>query len=255
MPTFIDSHIHLNSPLYGDVTPLIDRAKSRGIEAWIVPGTTLDDIPSQISLKKRFKGIYPAFGIHPWFLENIPHNWSQLLARSIETNLPVAIGECGLDYSHELPLLQREVFTKQLDMAQDFSLPLIIHSYKAVDDVLREIRKRSNIKGVLHGFNGSLQQLEQAIELGFYIGFGGAVTYSRAKNLQRLLEAVPLERLLLETDGPFQRGAYRQANELHLPEDLFDIAQFVAEQKSLELSDLAKITTNNCIELFNLELK
>ncbi len=254
-PTFIDSHIHLTSELYRDLTPLLAQARVRGIKEWIVPGITLAEIPELLALKEQFEGVHVAFGIHPWFLESLPKNWENALITAIDQYKPVAVGECGLDFSHELPLLQEEIFIKQLDIAHEYSLPLIIHSYKAVDNVLRELRKRPQIRGVLHAFNGSLQQLEQALNLGFYIGFGGAVTYPRAKNLQKLLAAVPLERLLLETDGPFQRGVYRQANELHLPQDLLDIAQFVAEQKSLDLSDLAKITTHNCIELFNLELK
>lgn len=250
----IDSHIHLNAEQYCDMLPaLLQSARDHSIDAWIIPGTTLEGISSQLAVTTRYSSCFNAFGIHPWFLEGLQEHWESILVENIEQHHPIAIGECGLDFSREGQDLQLKVFEAQVVLAEKYQLPLIIHSYKAVDSVLKILRKYPKSRGVFHGFNGSLQQLSQVLERGFYVGFGGAITYDRANRMRQLLKAMPLERLLIETDGPFQAGSYRQKGEIHLPEDLLPIATCIAEQKSLELIELATITTENAMTLFNLE--
>lgn len=254
--TLVDSHIHLNSAIYTpSLGDLLTAARAVGIRYWIVPGTILSDIPRQLEISAENSGCFNAFGLHPWFLANVPKAWEIELQNAIQQNRPVAIGECGLDFSREHPEFQKEIFAKQVALSVEHDLPLIIHSYRAVDDVLKILRQYPKARGVFHALNSSIQQLSQILELGYYVGFGGAVTFERAKRLQRLLAATPLERILLETDGPFQAGSYRLQDELHLPRDLLNIGQFIAEQKSLPLAELAKITTENAIRLFNLEIK
>lgn len=255
MTSFIDSHIHLQAAEYSDVLTLLNNARLAGVKAWIIPGTTLDDQSRQLALRAQYSNCFNAFGYHPWFLDALPENWKERLQQAIENDQPIAIGECGLDFSRDHQALQKTVFEAHVKMAADFKLPLIIHSYKAVDQVLKILRQYPTVTGVFHAFNGSLQQLDQLLALGYYVGFGGAVTYPRAKRLQSLLAATPLDRLLIETDGPYQAGAYAAPHEIHYPTDLVKIAHFIAEQKSLACSELAKITTENAINLFNLELK
>lgn len=252
----IDSHIHLNAEQYSDILPaLLQRARGHSIDAWIIPGTTIEGISSQLAVSKTYQNCFNAFGVHPWFLASLPEDWKSILVAHIEKYHPVAIGECGLDFSREAQALQLKVFEAQVILAEKYQLPLIIHSYKAVDLVLKILRKYPNITGVFHGFNGSLQQLSQVLDLGFHVGFGGAITYDRAHRMRQLLKAMPLERLLIETDGPFQAGSYRQKGDIHLPEDLLPIAKCIAEQKSLELIELATITAENAMTLFNLEIR
>ena len=255
MTILIDSHIHLQATEYTDIPELLSQARAAGIQAWIIPGTTLDDRSRQLVLSTQLLNCFNAFGYHPWFLDSLPDHWEERLQQTIENDQPVAIGECGLDFSRDHHDLQQVVFEAHVKMADAFRLPLIIHSYKAVDQVLKILRKYPAVTGVFHAFNGSLQQLDQLIAMGYYVGFGGAVTYSRAKRLQSLLAKTPVTRLLIETDGPYQAGAYAAPTEIHYPADLAKIAHFIAEQKSLACSELAKITTENAINLFNLELK
>ncbi len=252
----IDTHIHLNSSIYAvDLPALLNAAIAQGIDRWILPSTELADIPRQIKISQQFNGVLNGFGIHPWFTEGLTDDWLSVLETSIELHHPVAIGECGLDFSRSNTALQQDVFEKQVALAVRHDLPLIIHSYKAVDSVLKILRKYPTARGVFHAINASVQQLEQILALGFYVGFGGAVTYDRAKRLQKLLAKTPMERILLETDGPFQVGAYKDSQLPNLPEDLIHIAHFIAEQKIRTYSEIAKITTDNAIHLFNLEIK
>lgn len=252
----IDSHIHLNAIEYQSQLPaLLREANARGVDGWVIPGTLPMDIPFQIEIANQFSNCFNAFGIHPWFLESLATNWEADLIAGIEAYSPVAIGECGLDFAAGVEERQFDIFEKQVVLAKKYQLPLIIHSYKAVDQALKILRKYQGVKGIFHGFNGSLQQLSQVLELGFYVGFGGNVTYPRASKMRALLMATPLERLLLETDGPYQAGSYRQRSEIHYPADLVQIARYIAEQKSLEVVELAKITFENAINLFSLEMK
>lgn len=252
----IDTHIHLN-----DITPperlfeLLQRARARGVDTWIVPATTVASFPAIMAISQDNPNCYPALGLHPWFLPETVDLAIAQLKRAIECYSPVAVGECGLDFSREDHQKQIALFEAQVELSMTYQLPLIIHSFKAVDAVLQILRRYPGASAVFHGINCSLQQLEQILGLGFYVGFGGAVTYPRAKRLQKLLQATPLDRLLLETDAPFQSGAYRQRGEMHLPEDLVPIAHFIAQQKSLEVGELAKITTQNAIHLFSLEIE
>lgn len=252
----VDTHIHLNSSIYeGELRALLKAGAEEGIHQWIVPSTVLTDIPRQLEISHHFEGVFNAFGIHPWFVETAPKSWKADLEAAIGRYKPIALGECGLDFSRELQPIQQDIFEKQVEIAIKHDLPLIIHSFKAVDNVLHILRKYPQSRGVFHAINASVQQLEQILALGFYVGFGGAVTFPRAKRLQRLLAHCPVDRILLETDGPYQVGAYKDSHLPNLPVDLIHIARFVAEQKSRTLSEIAKITTNNAIRLFNLEIK
>ena len=252
----IDSHIHLNAPEYEAHLPiLLENAKAKGIAAWVMPGTLPADMMKLVSIAEKFPHCFYGFGVHPWFLEDLPIDWESRLISGIESYTPIAIGECGLDFADGVIDAQFAIFEKQVKLSERFKLPLIIHSYKAVDQVLKILRKYPRATGVFHGFNGSVQQLMQVLDLGFYVGFGGAITYPRANRMRTLLAKTPLDRLLLETDGPYQAGRYRQKGEIHQPSDLVHIAHYIAEQKSLDVTELAKITSDNAINLFNLEMK
>ncbi len=255
----LDSHIHLNSLLYENVPSLLAKARSRGIERWIMPGTKLAEIDAQVTLKATTQGVENAFGIHPWEVQSASKGWQTILETALQQHQAVAIGECGLDGAIDSDIapwtLQLAVFEAQVELAQSLNRPLIIHSYKAVDQVLKILRRYPSVTGVWHSYNGSLQQLEQIIDLGYYIGMGGAVTFERAQRMRRNLQQIPLSRLLLETDGPYQVGAYGEKEAIHYPEDLYHIAQSIAEQRALSLADLAKITTKNGVQLFKLELE
>lgn len=170
----IDTHIHLN-----DITPKealaehLQRAQDLGIRGWIMPATTIDSFIPIVEISQRYSYCYPALGLHPWFLPEQLDFAILSLREAIEHYSPIAIGECGLDFSREDHLKQIALFEAQVALSVEYQLPLIIHSYTAVDSVLQILRRYPQARGVFHGINCSLQQLEQILALGFYLGFGG----------------------------------------------------------------------------------
>jgi TatD DNase family protein len=179
------------------------------------------------------------------------------LERWLQSETAIAVGECGLDFFifakqgdyQQAKKAQLQLFSAQLALAQQYKLPVIIHSRKSLDLVLKEIRQTPNLRGVVHSFSGSLQQAHQLIDLGFYLGFGGPITYTRAKKQQHLVSSLPLDALLLETDARDQADAahYGLRNE---PAFLINIAQTVAKLRGISIQEVAQMTTNNAHQLF-----
>jgi TatD DNase family protein len=187
------------------------------------------------------------------------HGQSDLNALKIwlENNDAVAVGEIGLDFfitdqDQDSKNAQIELFVAQLQIATDFDLPVIIHARKSLDIVLKYLRKFPDLRGSIHSFSGSEQQAKQLIDLGFYLGFGGPVTYNRATRLRKIIVKLPLDALLLETDSPDQPDAlhHAQRNE---PAYLVNIATEIAHLRGIELSELASVTSENAKKLFNIQ--
>jgi TatD DNase family protein len=176
------------------------------------------------------------------------------LASFIEQNQPVAVGEIGLDFflpGHD-KLAQTALFEAQVEIAQHFNLPVILHVRKAHDEVLKVLRKSSLKGGIVHAFNGSMQQAEFYMQQGFVFGVGGALTYPRAQKLQRLFTELPLNAIVLETDAPDMPLAGHQG-ERNSPEHIPQIAETLAELRDEPLATIAAITTANCMNLFKLQ--
>ena len=262
----IDSHSHLDfSEFDSDRTTAIQRANDVGVSNIIVSATTakrwplikqLCDLPSHIQTQ-----CHPAYGLHPMFMDEHKNQHIDGLKYWLETETPIAIGEIGLDYfideangedSKRIRQSQLDLFITQLELASEFNLPVIIHARKSLDIVLKHLRMFPKITGSIHSFSGSEQQAKQLINLGFYLGFGGPITYTRATKLRKLVATLPLESLLLETDSPDQPDAlhYNQRNE---PAYLINVAQVVAELRGINVQEVARISTNNAQILFNLK--
>lgn len=266
---FADSHIHLDDPLFGglkEVGASIAAAKSLGVTQFMIPGTTIARIPAVVE-RARYFGTYFGLGLHPWFMAEHGRNEEQIegtlqkLEVAIIAHQPDAIGECGLDFMVPFQnreaevILQKQLFIGQVKLAKKYALPLIIHTRKSLDETLKILRQNPGVRGVFHSVNGSLQQITQALDLGFYLGFGGAVTYSRAKNLQRLLRTVPQDRLLIETDGPYQPSRHLSKGATHLPRNLYNIARDIAIIRGEPLSEIAAASIRNLHRLFTLEME
>ena len=256
MPAIIDSHVHLDFTEFdSDRNCVVRRARRNGVEAFVIPGVTRATWPRTRGVCESLDGCFAAWGLHPYFLDQHQPAHLDDLRRWLDRGDAVAVGECGLDfYLKELnPARQTEIFIAQLKLAREFDLPVIIHSRKSVDEVTKQIRQAGVRKGVMHSFNGSLQQAQKLVELGFSFGFGGPVTYPRANKLRTLVKSLPLESLLLETDAPDQplRGHQGQRNE---PARLVDILDAVAELKGQSREQIARVTRQNTIQLFSLPL-
>lgn len=261
-PRLTDSHCHLILPEFSaDLERTLERARVAGIGTLIVPGIDLPTSRKAVTLAESSPGLFAAIGIHPHQSEA----WSQTagaelreLARSPAVK---AIGEIGLDYYRDRAPrpAQRAALEAQLELADELGLPVIVHNRAAIEELLPVLiewsggldpRLRSRA-GVLHAFSGESEHAQTAIGSGFYIGVAGPLTYPNAHPLRELVQRVPLDRLLLETDSPYlppqsHRG---QRNEpAHLPE----IATALAKLHSAEIEKVTQLTSQNAAVLFDL---
>jgi len=250
----IDSHSHFDVAEFdADREAVLTRARAAGVTRQIVPAITAVSFERVRALCAKESGLYPAYGLHPLFLAEHKSEHIDELARWIEREKPVAIGECGLDFF--VPDLdaatQRNYFHAQLELAREFDLPLIVHARRAVDEVTTAIRRVGQLRGVVHSFSGSIEQAQQLWKLGFFIGLGGPITYPRAHRLRKIVATMPLEFLLLETDSPDQplHGHQGGRNE---PALLTEICTCVADLRSVTPQEIAAATTRNAERLFNL---
>ncbi len=250
-----DSHCHLDLPAFDpDRDAILAHCRRIGLNNIVIPGVTRERWGRLLTLCAQHRTmLHPALGLHPLFVEQ--HNESQLteLAEQIRRHRPVAVGEIGLDYYVDQPDRKRQLhyFEAQLEIATDAGLPVILHIRKAHDIALSCLRRKNVPGGVVHAFNGSLQQAEQYLALGFRLGFGGTVTHSGAHRLRRLVRQLPLHALLLETDAPDMPPAGHHG-ERNRPDYLPEILQSIAELCDEEPLRIARQTTLAARKLFAL---
>jgi len=252
----IDSHCHLDlSAFDSDRDVVLKTALDSGVTDLIVPAVQASTWGKLQLLSAQYNPaqVHAAYGLHPVFDQHHSIGDLLLLEQQLNSTDCIAVGECGLDFFIDEydKDSQLSYFIGQLDLAVQFQLPVIIHSRKSLDLVLKEIRLRPSLTGVVHSYSGSLQQAKQLIDVGFYLGFGGPITYPRASKLRGLIVALPLEALLLETDAPDQpdMSKHGQRNE---PAWLPSIAECVAELRGCSVETVAEVTTQNCQQLFAL---
>jgi len=253
----IDTHIHLDDDRYiEDFNEVIKRAKESGVNKYIIPGADPKTLSKAVELSTKYKDIYFAVGIHPYDAKNYDRS---LLEQFITHPKCVAVGECGLDY-YRLPdskeeinkekTLQKEVFIDQIELANRYNKPLIIHIREASLDSKNILKKYAKVDGVLHCFNANKGLLELA-DRGFYFGIGGVVTFKNAKKLVEVYPQLPLEKLLIETDGPYltphpYRGKRNEPAYCKL------VLEKMSELSNIDKTKLEDIVYNNTIRLFNL---
>jgi len=209
----IDTHCHLDAHEFdADRGQVIARARAAGVGGIVIPAVARGNFQAVRELAHRIEGGAYALGIHPMAVPHARDDDLEALARAVERALDdprfVAIGEIGLDFF--VPALrepaarerQAHFYRAQLDLAQRHGLPVLLHVRRSQDELLKHLRRRPPIGGIAHAFNGSFQQAGQFIELGFALGFGGAMTFARALQIRRLAAQLPAEALVLETDAP-----------------------------------------------------
>jgi TatD DNase family protein len=250
----VDSHCHLDAAEFdADRDEVITRARSAGVTRQIVPAVDAAGWPKLRDICSRDTGLFPAYGLHPMYLEAHRTEHLPQLREWIERERPVAVGECGLDYFVEG--LDRDeqsrYFDAQLKLAHEFDLPVVVHARRAVDAVIAAIRRTGKLRGVVHSYSGSTEQARQLWGLGFMVGLGGPVTYERANRLRGLVAAMPLEYLLLETDAPDQpdAGIRGQRNE---PSRLTHVLSVIAQLRGQDEAAIAAATTANAERLFGI---
>ncbi len=258
-----DTHSHLHLRQFDlDCDEVVARAEANGVTKIIEVGIDLESNKRAIALATRYPQVYASVGIHPHEAgKATQETWTELRSLASQPGV-VAIGETGLDYYRDYSPRekQKEALREQLSLAKEFpkgSLwerkPIILHDRKAHDDLLAIVEEdRGGVTGVFHCFSGGLAMAEKCLQMGFYISIAGPVTFKGAYRLRDLACALPLERLLLETDSPFlpphpYRGRRNEPAYVKL------VAQEVAEIRGISFEELAQATTENATRLFRLE--
>ncbi|HEY8425367.1 MAG TPA: TatD family hydrolase [Limnochordales bacterium] len=264
-PPLVDTHVHLDDARFDeDREAVLRRAGERGVRAVLSCSTDLDSARRTVALARRFAtgdgmpAVAVAVGIHPHEAgrAGAPEAALEALERLAAEPEVRAIGEIGLDFHYDFSPrdVQQEIFERQLDLAQRLGKPVSVHAREAESTVLAIIRRYPRVRGVLHAFAGDREQAEQALALGWYLGVGGMLTFRNADAIRAVIGAVPLERLVLETDAPYlapvpHRG---QRNE---PAHVALVAESLARLRGLPVEAVAQATTQAAVELFGLELQ
>ncbi len=246
----IDTHAHLDM-LKTEEDLLESVEKLDGI---ITIGCDREEIYKAVELANRYDNVYASVGYHPYDIKGLTEEDILLLKKLSEENRKViAIGETGLDYYRDITpkKLQWEFFEKQLNLAKELNLPVIIHSRSANEDTVKILENFSPFpsSGILHCFGGDIPMMERCVELGFYISFAGNITYPKADNLREVLKATPLDRLLLETDSPFLTPQKKRGKP-NKPSYIFYTLEFVAEFLGISAEEFESITDRNAVNLF-----
>ncbi|MFA3790319.1 TatD family hydrolase [Aliiglaciecola sp. SL4] len=251
---FVDSHCHLDKldKTSEELQEVIHFAKQRGVDHFLCVAVSVKDFPQMLSKVSDFDDVSVSCGVHPLHQEDAC-SYDDLLVMAARPEV-VAVGETGLDYfySSDTKEVQLVSFIDHIKVANELSKPLIIHTRDAREDTLSLLRehKAEHTKGVLHCFTESLEMAKAAIEMGFYISISGIVTFKSAQELQAVVKALPLDKLLIETDSPWlapipYRGKQNQ------PGYVVEVAEFIAELKGVSVEELAAATTKNFYDLFD----
>ncbi len=246
----IDTHCHLDAAEFGDTQADIVRdAQAAGVDHIVVPSVAHANFYVVRTLCERFPNCAPAYGIHPMYTDDaIPDDLS-VLREYLAQHQPVAVGEIGLDFfiQHYNQACQEYFFAEQLKLAREFDLPVLLHIRRAQDTILKHLRQIKVRGGIAHAFNGSRQQADEFIKLGFKLGFGGAMTYPRATRLRELAATLPLDSIVLETDAPDIPPDFLERGLPNDPKYLPRIAQTLAELRGMLLEEIAQATTENAL--------
>jgi TatD DNase family protein len=255
--TFTDSHCHLAMVDRGAADAAVQRARDGGVKAFLVPATKLDDAQPAIEVARRHRNVWAAVGFHPHEAVDFDAAAEEQTRRLAADEKVVAIGEIGLDYfyDHSPRDVQREVFLRQIAIARELDLPVIIHNRDSTSDLLELLQRDEvrGVRGVLHSFTESLPVALQLIDLGFFISFSGIVTFRTAEALRDVARAIPLERMLIETDTPFLTPVPFRGKE-NEPAYVVKIAEMIASLRGVELGEVAEATTKNFQEIFQVKI-
>jgi TatD DNase family protein len=251
-----DTHVHLNSVKYKrDLGEVIQRALEVGVTRMAVVGFDASSNAHAIKLSEQYECIYAVVGIHPSDARSATDaSWS-LLREQLKHPKVVALGECGFDYYHDTSFndIQCEVFRKQLEIAKEMKMPIVVHMRDSVEDTYEMLREYGvGLSGVIHCYSGDVEMMHKFLDLGFYIGLDGPVTFKNAHAVHAVAKAVPIDKLVIETDGPYLTPApYRgKRNE---PAYVTYVAEKIAELKGMSYEEVCEITTENGLRMYNMK--
>lgn len=251
-----DSHAHYDDEAFdGDREALFDNMHKDGVDFVVNVGASMDSSQKTLALARKYPFIYGAVGVHPTETAGLTEEDMQWIKEKTAEPKVVAIGEIGLDYHWDEPdrLVQKKWFERQLGLAAETGLPVIIHSRDAAQDTLAILKSwQENITaGVIHCFSYTKEIAREYLDIGYYFGIGGVVTFQNAKKLKEAVEYIPIERILLETDSPYlapvpYRG--KRNSSLNIP----FVAKEIAALKGMGYDDVVSITEENAKRLFRI---
>lgn len=249
----IDTHCHLDAAEFdADRHEVIEAAERAGVGAILIPAVDARNFSVVRTLAHEIKGGAYALGIHPMYVRHAKPQDLESLRHAVEQSMGdprfVAIGEIGLDFfvqdisTGEAREQQEYFYAAQLDLAEEFGLPVLLHVRRSQDVLLKHLRKRSRIGGMAHAFNGSLQQAQQFVDLGFALGMGGAMTYARALQIRRIATDMPLDALVLETDAPDIPPSWLVEDRRNTPGEVARIADALAALRGIDRQQIIAST-------------
>ena len=252
-----ESHAHYDDPRYdADREELLNSFRANGVDYVLNVGADLPSSAESVKLAAQYDFIYAAVGVHPHDADTLSEDGLHELEKLCGMPKVVAFGEIGLDffYDNSPRDIQRHWFRKQLELAERLGLPVIIHSREAAAETFGIIKDSHVRRGVIHCYSGGVPMALDYMNMGFYVGVGGVITFEKAKKLIEVVGAVPLERILLETDAPYltpapHRGERNNSNFLPL------IASKISEIKGITLQYVYNVTYSSAVKLFNIDLK
>ena len=247
---YIDTHCHLSREDYDDIDKVIEENKNANIDKIVVSGCSRESIEEVMDLKDRYDMVYVTIGYHPEYADTVTESDLDYLKSLLGEKKVVGIGEIGLDYHYTKENKDKQIwlFEEQLKIAEEFNLPVVIHSRDATMDTINTLKKYK-VKGIIHCFSGSLETANIYISMGFLLGIGGVVTFKNSK-LKDVVKELSLESIVLETDSPYLtpvpfRGKINSSKYLEF------IANFIADIKNISVDELAEITSRNASSLFD----
>lgn len=249
---FIDTHCHLFKEDYEDIEEVINEMKDNII---IVSGCSTSTNKEVIELVNKYPNIYGTIGLHPEEANNVKEEDYDFIIKNINNPKIIGIGEIGLDYYYvnDNKDLQKELFIKQIEIAKKYNKTIVIHSRDSISDTIDILKKYEDMKIVMHCYSSSLEVAKELIKMNVKLGIGGVVTFKNGVKLKEVVENIPLEYLLLETDSPYLSPEPFRGKK-NRPYNCYYVAKKIAEIKNISLDEVLKITTENAISQFDLHM-
>lgn len=249
---FVDTHCHIqDDKLISNVESVVNNAFLNDVKIIVVNGCDTVTNKLAIELGEKFDSVYAAVGYHPTEEEDVNIKY---IEETLKLNKVVAIGEIGLDYYYtkENAEFQKSKLIKQLDLAVKYDKPVIIHNRNATDDLYHILKNyKGKIRGIIHCFSGSIETANMFINLGFFLGIGGVLTFKNNTNLREALKNIPIDKVVLETDSPYlapepYRGSVNE------PKHVVEVAKMMANIYNLSLEEVSFLTSKNALDLFEI---
>lgn len=249
---FTDSHCHLYDEYYEDIDSIIKLSLENSVYRFINNGCDSKSNSEVLEKINKYSNMYGALGIHPEYVDKYNLEDIKFIENNLSNEKIIAIGEIGLDYYYTKDNKNEQIklLEMQLELAEKYNIPVIVHSRDATGDTIN-ILKKYKVNGIIHSFSGSLETAREYIKMGYLLGVNGVITFKNA-HIKDVIKEIPLEYLVLETDSPYLTPVPFRGKQNN-PSHILNIAKFICELKDISLEELSIITENNFDTLFNIK--